>query len=93
MKLNVEIDNLTDAQAIALEDFFRTMVWCGNIGTSRWTSFFSDGDGNFRPKIKVNGEDPKFTELIEREKLWVDNEYRIDFDAIAWKLRENNSNK
>jgi len=89
MKIIVEFDNITEPQAIALEDLFKTMEWCGNIGTSRWTSFYSDGDGNFRPKILIDGEKPKFTELIERDKLWKDNEYRIDFDAIAWKLRTN----
>jgi len=44
MKIIVEFDNITEPQAIALEDLFKTMEWCGNIGTSRWTSFFSDGD-------------------------------------------------
>ena len=92
--INVEIENITDAQAIALEDMFRTWVNLGNLGSSRWTSFYADGDGNFRPKIKVDGKDAKFSDLIDEEmrnKMWKENEYKIDFDMIGWKL--NNQNK
>ena len=55
--INVEISNITEAQAIALEDMFRTWVSLGNNGSSRWTCFYADGDGNFRPSIKVDGKD------------------------------------
>ena len=85
--INVEIENITDAQAIALEDMFRTWVNLGNLGSSRWTSFYADGDGNFRPKIKVDGKDAKFSDLIDEEmrnKMWKENEYKIDFDMIGW---------
>lgn len=93
MKLNVEIDNLTEAQAIALEDMFKTWVYLGNTGSSRWTSFFADGDGDFRPKIKVNDRDAEFAseDLIsqaDRKLMWKTNEYRIDFDSIAWRLNK-----
>ena len=92
--INVKIENITEAQAIALEDMFRTWVSLGKIGSSRWTSFYADGDGNFRPNIKVDGKDAKFSDLIDEEmrnKMWKENEYKIDFDIIGWKL--NNQNK
>ena len=94
MKVVVEIDNITEAQRIALEDLLATWVRLGSLGASRWTSFFADGDGNFRPKITMDGRAPQQTDLISTEKKWPNGghgEYRIDFDAIAWKLRESES--
>jgi len=91
LKVTIEIDNLTKAQKIALEDMLATWMFLGNIGSSRWTSFFADGDGNFRPKILVNGEKPKYTDLIDEKMKWPTGRhgsYGIDFDWIAWKLRE-----
>lgn len=63
-KINIEIDNLTDAQAMAIEDMLKQWVYLGNIGASRWTAFFADGDGNFRPKILVNGQEPKYAGVV-----------------------------
>ena len=43
------------------------------------------------PKITVNGEKAKFTDLLPREQIWKEGyhgDYRIDFDWIGWKLRE-----
>ena len=70
MKMNVEIDNLTEPQVIALEDMFRTWIQLGKLGMSRYTAFYADGDGNFRPKITVNEKEPEFTNLINRDDLW-----------------------
>ena len=94
--INVKISNITEAQAIALEDMFSTWIYLGNIGSSKWTCFFADGDGNFRPKIEVDGNEAQFapTKIISneiRKTLWNNDEYRIDFDYIASKL--NNQNK
>lgn len=86
-KITVEIDNLTEAQEIALNDLFATWQSLGSMGASRWTAFFADGDGDFRPKITINGEKPKYTELLDREKLWKGDEYRIDFDGVGWALQ------
>jgi hypothetical protein len=91
--INVEIQNITDAQAIALEDMFMTWVYLGKLGASRWTSFYADGDGNFRPKINVNGKEAEFSLLIDEEmrnKMWEGHEYKIDFDTISWKLHNQN---
>jgi hypothetical protein len=92
--INIEISNITKAQAIALEDMFRTWVVLGKIGSSKWTSFYADGDGNFRPNIKVDGKYAEYSSLINEEmrnKMWEKGEYRIDYDMIGWKL--NNQNK
>ena len=88
MKTVIEIENLTEPQKIAIEDMLKEWMRLGAIGSSRWTCFFADGDGNFQPKIKIDGKQPEFAELIDREKVWKTGEYRIDFDAIAWKMRE-----
>jgi hypothetical protein len=88
MKLIIEIDNITEHDAVALESALAIMQHLGNIGSSRWVCFYADGDGNFRPKIKVNGRKAEHTKLINGEDLWEHDEYRIDSDAIAWKLYE-----
>ncbi len=85
--MKIEIDNLTEPQRIALEDMLATWVMLGSHGSSRWTAFYADGDGNFRPKITVNGNAPKHTDLLTVAEKWKDDEYRIDFDQIAWRIR------
>jgi hypothetical protein len=98
-KLTIEIENVTEAQEIALNDLFATWQMLGNIGASRWTAFFADGDGDFRPKITINGEKAKFTDLIDRNGMWkpdstvasyfvLGDAYKIDFDWIGDKLQE-----
>lgn len=42
-----------------LDDFCSMLKWmesCGNIGHSSLVAFYSDGDGDFRPKFKFNKE-------------------------------------
>lgn len=88
-KLTIEIDNLTEAQVIALNDLLATWVQLGSWGSSRDTTFFADGDGDFQPKILVNGEKPKLTNLLPRDQFWKSGhhgDYRIDYDWIGWKL-------
>jgi len=86
--MKIEIDNLTEAQAIAIEDMLAVWVTLGNIGASRNTTFFADGDGNFHPKITVDGEKPKrFVHPTAGAKKY-NPDYRIDFDEIAWLLRD-----
>ena len=63
-KITVEFDNLTEAQAITLETMFALWARLGRMGSSRWTAFMADGDGNFRPSVKVNGEDAKESKLV-----------------------------
>lgn len=92
MKVTIEIDGITEPQRIALEDMFATMVMLGNIGSSRWVCFYSDGDGNYRPKILIDGKEPEFTKLLTKDDKWVGGEYRIDFDLVSHRLRRDKEN-
>ena len=85
---SIKISNLTISQSIALEDMLSNWQTLGSVGASRWTSFFADGDGNFRPRILYNGHPPTKTDLLKEEDTWRGSEYRIDFDSIAWKLHD-----
>jgi hypothetical protein len=86
--INIKIKNVTEAQAIAIESLLYMWGYLGGLGSSRWTSFFADGDGNFHPNIEINGKKPQHTEFIEKDDLWLGCEYRMDYDTIAWKLRD-----
>jgi hypothetical protein len=52
--LNVTFNNVSQAQAMALIKMFKYMEYCGDIGHSAMCGFYSDGDGDFRPKIIYN---------------------------------------
>jgi hypothetical protein len=91
--VTITIDGLTEAQLIALEDLFATWMSLGNMGSSRWTAFYADGDGDFHPKVLVNGRKPVMTELVSKEERWglpkqPGEMYWMDFDRIAWRLRD-----
>lgn len=55
--LNVTISNIDQETANDFLQMFAFMEWCGNVGTARTMRAFFDGDGHFRPKIKVEGHD------------------------------------
>ena len=50
-KLFITIDNIAPADALALMKMLKYMERLGNVGSSRMCSFYSDGDGAFRPKV------------------------------------------
>ena len=88
LSILVAIENITDAQKTALIDLFATWQEAGNLGCSRWTGFFADGDGNFRPRITVNGNQVLHQDILPQGQFWTGGkpwhgEYKIDFDAIA----------
>jgi hypothetical protein len=91
--ITVRIDNLTEAQALAIEDLMATWVSLGSVGGSRWTSFYADGDGNFRPSVKVDGRKAQICTLTDPKARWKrvdgDETYMIDFDSFAWELNKN----
>lgn len=42
-----------------VDDFCTMLNWmqsCGNLGHSSMIGFYADGDGDFRPKFKINTE-------------------------------------
>ena len=55
MKITLEIDNISMAQACAIEDLFALWQELGAAGSSRWTAFYADGDGSFQPKVTLDG--------------------------------------
>lgn len=100
-KLTVTFENVDQAQAIALKQMFEYMQYLGNVGSSRTVSFFSDGDGNFRPKVTVDypEELPKLknpamgivkwnpdTKKLEGCPVSYEGDFMIDFDNIAWEI-------
>lgn len=97
----IEISGLTEPHKIALEDMLKQWEVMGGLGCSRWTAFYADGDGNFRPKIKIDGRKVEYQKLIDAkrmsrkveigEKLYEDRfdaDYAIDFDWIAWAMHD-----
>ncbi len=77
---NIVIDNLTDAQRIAIEDMMSQWVRLGKMGSSRWTAFFADGDGNFQPNIRIDGKEPEPTDYIKEEDKWKQLQIRKERD-------------
>lgn len=55
--LNVTISNIDKSTADDFLKMFAFMEYCGAVGTARTMRGFLDGDGHFRPKIKVEGID------------------------------------
>jgi hypothetical protein len=99
--MTVTMHNLTDAQAIALEAMFRLWQRLGAAGSSRYVSFFADGDGNFRPRVEIqHSRDPypmqaeEDREALRRVALVTNGEEApgrsipIDFDPVAWRLHD-----
>ena len=99
-KLVITLENVGQADAIALMKMFKYMQRLGNVGSSRWCSFFADGDGSFRPKVSFDypEELPEVPE-IDGEVTWdkeskklkghpisSDGDFAIDSDSIAWKI-------
>lgn len=84
--LYITIENVSQADAIALMKMFKYMEYLGNIGSSRTCSFFADGDGSFRPKVSfVYPEDlPEVPEIDGIDEK--SGDFNIDSDSIAWKI-------
>jgi hypothetical protein len=55
-KLNVEISNIDKSTLNDFIKMFKFMEWTGAAGTSREMKGYCDGDGHFRPKIKIDGK-------------------------------------
>lgn len=96
--LNVDFKNLTEAQKIALEEFFAVWNFIGKSNFSYWTSFMCDGAADWKPEITVNNEEPKrymgdigiragkIKILQEDESYLSDDMYFLDYLKIQNKL-------
>jgi hypothetical protein len=84
-KMTITLDNVNQAQAIALKQMFEHMEYLGKIGASRWCQFMADGDGDFRPKVTID-----YPEQLPEVKTDGVNEdtldFKIDYDGIAWEI-------
>lgn len=99
-KLVITLENVGQADAIALIKMFKYMQRLGNVGSSRWCSFFADGDGSFHPKVsfdypenlpeveEIDGEVTwnKETKKLEGYPISSDGDFAIDSDSIAWRI-------
>jgi len=57
--LQIEISNLRPHQAEMLKSLLYAMDLAGSLGCSREFSCYVDGDGGYRPKVLIDGEDSK----------------------------------
>ena len=95
-KLVITLENVSQADAIALKKMFEYMQYLGNIGSSRMCSFFADGDGSFHPKISFEYPEKlpeipeidgiiKWKEINDNDQSFIASEgdFLIDSDSIA----------
>jgi hypothetical protein len=73
--LNVTISNIDQSTADDFLKMFAFMEYVGIVGTARTFRGFCDGDGHFRPDIKVEGVD-----LKEIDLGLTDEDKKIDLD-------------
>ena len=81
--------DVTEAQEIALKSMFQYWNSLSNVGSSRYVAFFVDGDGNFHPRVTVDGEKPEVEEELRKLSITEDEDghRKYDFDSVAWHLR------
>lgn len=91
ISMTVTIDNITEAQALALQSMFNYWQQLGSLGSSRTVSFFADGDGDFRPKIVTSFSQPvhELTDEIKAASIVKDENGNrtYDFDLVYPILR------
>ena len=85
MKLTIVVNNIQQADAIALIKMFKYMEWLGKAGSSRNCTFFADGDGSFRPKISFEHTE-ELPDVPEITGIKESGNFSIDSDSIAWSI-------
>lgn len=99
-KLVITLDNVKQADAVALVKMFKYMQRLGSIGSSRMCSFYADGDGDFHPKFSFEypEELPSVPEIdgivtwnkqekkLDGTHTSYEGDFVIDPDSIAWKI-------
>jgi len=99
MKIKIEIDNLTEGQAIAIEEFFAVWQFLNEKNMSIWTAFFVDCQGKFIPSIKVNGHKPErfmkdigtrvgAIKFVTEEGDKPDQIYLLDYERVEKALKD-----
>lgn len=86
---------LTEPQRIAFEHMMFVWNQLAGMGSSRWTAYYADGDGDFKPDVKIDGKKPEPTKLVDGNNFWgsenvhlLHDGFFIDYDTIAWRLLE-----
>ncbi len=67
-----------------VDDFCSMLKWmenCGNIGHSSVVGFYSDGDGDFRPKFKIDTEFNKVNGYRKEDTTLPLPKLEVIFDA------------
>ena len=84
--------NVTEPQALALQAMFEHWNMLGSLGSSRFSAFFCDGDGNFHPNCKFRTSKPIKELTDEYRKLAKiedkDGDTKWDWDGIAWTFHD-----
>jgi hypothetical protein len=78
--LNVTIKNLDKSTAADFVKMFAFMEWCGSVGAGRSFKAYFDGDGHFRPDIKIEGHD---LNEVDFSSNWNSNEDTVTLDFGA----------
>ena len=101
-KITIEIENLTEAQALALEELMATWQFISDKKFFYWTAFAIDGFADWNPKITFNGSEPqRYMEDIglragkvkfeQADGILLDEEmYFLDYQKIQNKIDEQN---
>ena len=91
---------VTPAQGLALQAMFEHWNRLTSMGASRFSAFYVDGDGNFKPKCSISYSAPlpdltpelreKASTLLGDVVASAKDEYSraFDFDSIAWALNK-----
>ncbi len=88
MKIKIILDKITKPQLLALYQFFKNWEPLCKRGSSKIMSYMVDGDGNLHPDITLEIPSTITSDEIKLAEECYSNELNIDFDRIAWKLRE-----
>lgn len=70
VNLKIDINNITKAQAIAIEDMFSAWQRITIMGRSRFVGYYVNGEEGFLPEIRVNDGFPHQTDLINTDRCW-----------------------
>lgn len=83
VSLTVTFDHLNEPQAVALISMLETWEMHGKFGSSRWVSFFVDGDGPFHPEIEIDVDDDDVIQSDELKDVAEIDTNKFDFDSVT----------
>jgi hypothetical protein len=100
MKLNIEIDNVSEGQAKAIEDMLAVWLLLVEKQKGRWVSMYINGTAGFNPEVKINSKDPeRFLEdigprwnKINKDTEEEDEVYFLDYERIEQLLENKDKN-